>query len=87
MQPDNEFVVVVDWAPLAEADSQFADWPTERGLSRDQVSDEDVRVDTCRASSEIYGAIGSDPARTGPTITSARHAGIAGNASTIASQQ
>jgi hypothetical protein len=48
MQPDNEFVVVVDWAPLAEADSQFADWPTERGLSRDQVSDEDVRVDTGR---------------------------------------
>jgi hypothetical protein len=48
MKADNDFLVIIDWAPLTEADSQFADWLAERGLTRDQVLDEDLRVDTGR---------------------------------------
>jgi hypothetical protein len=45
---DRDYVVVVEWARLADADRRFAEWLGARGLARGALRAEDVLIDTGR---------------------------------------
>jgi hypothetical protein len=45
---DEKFMQVVPPLSFAEADGQFAAWLAIRGLSRPELEDDDIRVDTVR---------------------------------------
>ena len=46
IEREQEFVVVVDTAPSAEADEAFQRWLDSKGLRRSELPSEDILIDT-----------------------------------------